>query len=187
MDNSRKKFEEALNVVNPKRILEIGTFTGTSLIEMLKIYPEAKGVAIDTWKNYDEDGNQILKSMEERGIEEIFYENIRQSGVENRVIGMKGDSIDKLCELIEHGKQFDFIYVDGSHKCLDCYVDMVLGWQLLRKGGILAVDDVIYNFDKVEKGQILEYPLKAKEHFMEKYNGQYKVISDSYRLFIQKL
>jgi predicted O-methyltransferase YrrM/tetratricopeptide (TPR) repeat protein len=185
--NHLQKFEEALNVVNPKRILEIGTFTGTSLIEMLKLYPEAKGVAIDTWKNYDEDGNQILKSMEERGIEEIFYENIRQSGMENRVIGMKGDSVDKLCELIEHGKQFDFIYVDGSHKCLNCYVDMVLGWQLLRKGGVLAVDDVLFNYKMVEDGDHLGYPLKAKEHFMEKYDGQYKIISDSYRLFIQKL
>ena len=49
----------------------------------------------------------------------------------------------KLCELIEAGQQFDFIYVDGSHKCLDCYGDMILAWQLLRKGGVLAVDDVI--------------------------------------------
>ena len=105
----------------------------------------------------------------------------------NRITGMKGDSVDRLCELIEAGQQFDFIYVDGSHKCLDCYGDMILGWQLLRPGGVLAVDDVKYNFDKVEKGDLLGYPLKAKEHFMKKYMTEYIVISDSYRLFIQKL
>ena len=38
----RKLFEEALEIANPKRILEIGTFAGTSLIEMLKLYPDAK-------------------------------------------------------------------------------------------------------------------------------------------------
>jgi predicted O-methyltransferase YrrM len=105
----------------------------------------------------------------------------------DRIVGIKGDSVDKLCELIEAGKQFDFIYVDGSHKCLDCYTDMVLAWQLLEKGGVLAVDDVLYNYDKVNNGDLLGYPLKAKEHFMEKYKGQYEVISDTYRLFIKKL
>jgi len=185
--NHRKSFEDALAKVNPKRILEIGTFAGTSLIEMLKLYPDAKGVAIDTWKNYDEDGIEILMNMEENRIEKIFYENVRVAGMANRITAMKGDSVDKLCELIEAGQQFDFIYVDGSHKCLDCYGDMILAWQLLRTGGVLAVDDVTYNFDKVEKGDVLEYPLKAKEHFMKKYMTEYIVISDSYRLFIQKL
>lgn len=184
--NNRKLFEQALEKVNPKRILEIGTFAGTSLIEMLKLYPEAKGTAIDTWKNYDEDGIEILKNMEENEVEKLFYENMRIANMTNRVTGMKGDSVDKLCELIEAGQQFDFIYVDGSHKCLDCYGDMILAWQLLRKGGVLAVDDVTYNFEKVLNGDLLGYPLMAKKHFMEKYAGQYTIISDSYRLFISK-
>jgi predicted O-methyltransferase YrrM/tetratricopeptide (TPR) repeat protein len=179
-------FIEALSKVNPKRILEIGTYAGTSLIEMLQLYPEAKGVAIDTWKNYDEDGIAIFNNMEENRTENIFYENIRIAGLVDRVKAIKGDSVGKLCELIEAGQQFDFIYVDGSHKCLDCYTDMILAWQLLRKGGVLAVDDVLYNCVKVQNGELLEYPLMAKLHFMKKYEGQYTVISDSYRLFIQK-
>jgi predicted O-methyltransferase YrrM len=186
-ENHRQKFEEALKIANPKRILEIGTYAGTSLIAMLKLYPEAKGVAIDNWRNYDEDGIKLLKNIEENELEKIFYENVRMASMTNRIKGIKGDSVDKLCELIEAGQQFDFIYVDGSHKCLDCYGDMILAWQLLRRGGVLAVDDVMYNFNKVEKGFLLDYPLKAKEHFMKKYIGQYSVISDSYRLFIQKL
>lgn len=186
-ENHRQLFEDALARVNPKRILEIGTYTGTSLIGMLKLYPDAKGIAIDTWKNYEEDGVELLKKMEENEIEKIFYENVRVADMKNRIFGIKGDSVDKLCELIEAGQQFDFIYVDGSHRCLDCYGDMILAWQLLRNGGVLAVDDVLYKADKVEKGQLLEYPLKAKEHFMKKYMNQYIVISDSYRLFIQKL
>jgi predicted O-methyltransferase YrrM/glycosyltransferase involved in cell wall biosynthesis len=186
-NNNRKSFEEALAIVNPKRILEIGTFAGTSIIEMLKLYPEAKGFAIDTWKNYDEDGIEILKNMEQNQIEKLFYENIKIANMSDRIKGIKGDSVDKLCELIEAGQQFDFIYVDGSHKCLDCYTDMILGWQLLRKGGILAVDDILYNINKVQQGDLLGYPFMAKKHFMEKYAGHYKIISDAARLFIQKI
>ena len=182
----RVLFKEALSKVNPKRILEIGTYVGTSLIAMLELYPEAKGVAIDSWKNYEEDNLEIVKNIEKNDIENIFYENIRIAGITDRVKAIKGDSVNKLCELIEAGQQFDFIYVDGSHKCLDCYTDMILAWQLLRKGGVLAVDDILYNYIKVQNGELLEHPLMAKLHFMKKYEGQYTVISDSYRLFIQK-
>jgi len=153
----RKLFEEALEIANPKHILEIGEVVGTSLIEMLKLFPDAKGVAINSWVN---------------------EENNVNPGLAERVKSIKGDSVDKLCELIEASRQFDFIYVDGSYKCLDCYTNMILSWQLLRKGGVLAVNNVLC--------ENRDDPLMTKKHFMEKYTGQYKVISDSYRLFISK-
>ena len=185
--NSKNKFLEALVKANPSRILEIGTFAGTSLIEMLRLYPSATGVAIDSWKNYMEDNISILGSIEQDNIELVFYENIGKAGMATRIRGLKGDSADKLIELIRSREEFDFIYVDGSHKCLDCYTDMILSWSLLKTGGVLAVDDITYNYDRVIAGDYLGYPLMGKKHFMEKMKGQYEVISDSYRLFIRKL
>lgn len=183
----KKLFEDALARANPKKILEIGTFVGTSLIEMLKLYPDAKGYAIDRWKNYEEEGAKMLSAIEENDISRVFYENVLKAGMSHRITALKGDSVDMLLKLHNTKERFDFIYVDGGHKCLDCYTDMVLAWNLLERGGVLAVDDVLYNCDKVIKGEVLEYPLMAKHHFMEKYKGQYDVISDSYRLFIVKL
>ena len=183
----KARFLEALAIAKPTRILEIGTFAGTSLIEMLHLYPNASGVAIDAWKNYNEDNINILRTIEETNIEQVFYENIKNAGLAHRVTSLKGDSVDRLTELIRGGKTFDFIYVDGSHACLDCYGDMILAWKLLCKGGVLAVDDVLYNYDRVLAGDHLSYPFMAKKHFMEKFAGQFRTISDSYRLFIQKL
>jgi len=185
----KKFFEEALRVANPKRILEVGTYAGVSLIEMLRAYPNAMGFAIDTWTDYTEKDNtsmNLTQNMEANGIETIFYENIQAAGMTHRVLVQKGDSAEQLVQLFLQGEPFDFIYVDGSHKCLDCYVDMVLAWKLLAPGGVLAVDDVTYFVDKVLSGDVLSYPLKAKEHFMEKYKGEYEVISDHYRLFLKK-
>jgi predicted O-methyltransferase YrrM len=95
--------------------------------------------------------------------------------------------VEKLLDLVQKGEKFDFVYVDGSHLCLDCYADMVLAWKLVGRGGVLAVDDVLYHYDKAMTKDPLGYPLKAKEHFMKKYEGQYRVLSDSYRVFLQKL
>ena len=183
----KQRFEEALSLAKPKRILEIGTYAGRSLIEMMKRCPDSTGVALDLWTDYNEDNISILKNIQENNIELLFHTNVKYAGMEHRVRSFKGDSVDRLTELLVQGETFDFIYVDGSHTCLDCYTDMILAWKLLVPGGTMAVDDVLYNYDKVMAGDLLGYPLKAKETFMTKYKGQYEVISDSYRLFIKKL
>jgi predicted O-methyltransferase YrrM len=181
-------FLEALAAANPKDILEIGTFAGTSLIKMLRLYPDAKGYAIDSWKNYKEDGaEEIMENIEKNQISVVFENNIKNAGLSDRVTALKGDSVDKLLELVRDKKSFDFIYVDGSHTCLDCYSDMILAWNLLRKGGVLAVDDVLFYKEKADAGDLLGYPYRATRHFLKKYEGQYKVLSDDYRLFLQKL
>lgn len=183
----KHKFEEALRIAQPRHVLEIGTYAGRSLIEILKrCSPETRGVAIDSWKNYEEENLSQLRNIQENRIEEIFHQNVKKAGMTHRVTALKGDSVDRLLELVERREKFDFIYVDGSHTCLDCYTDMVLAWKLLVSGGVMAVDDVLYHYDKVMAGDQLGYPLRGKEHFMVKYEGQYEVISDSYRLFLKK-
>ena len=169
------------------RLLEIGTFVGTSLIEMLKILPEATGIAIDQWTNYDEDGITCLGTQEQTGIEHVFHENMRKAGMSSRVIALKGDSVDRLLDLIVEKALFDFVYVDGSHKCIDCYTDMALSWRLLKSGGTMIVDDYNYNYDRVASGLVLEYPMKGVDHFLSKYEGAYRVLDKGYRVCLEKI
>jgi len=186
----RQLFLDALALVNPKRVLEVGTFVGTSLIKILELYPEAIGVAVDAWKSYEEEGADMLRTIEKNEIEAIFYKNIQSAGMNKRITPIKGDSAVVLAKLIAQREIFDFVYVDGSHKCLDCYADLVLAWNLVCVGGVLAIDDVLYHHDKVNaknSTDVLSYPLRAKEHFFTKFSGQFEVISDSYRTFIRKV
>lgn len=48
-------------------------------------------------------------------------------------------SQDWLCQLPVNA--FDFYYVDGSHVAPDVMADAVLGWRLLKPGGIMVFDD----------------------------------------------
>jgi len=79
---------------------------------------------------------------------------------------------------------YDFIYVDGSHKCLDCYSDMILAWKLLKKGGVMGVDDYMYNLSADNKFNV---PFEAVEHFMTKYQGKYNILYKGYRIFFEKV
>jgi len=168
------------------RVLEVGTYAGTSLIEMLKILPDAVGVAIDRWTNYDEDEIESLQMLEERQIESVFHRNLRVAGVSGRVTALKGDSVEQLLHLVEQKERFDFVYIDGSHKCIDCYTDMALSWRLLKVGGTMVIDDYLYWSERVVSGMVLEYPMKGVDHFLSKYEGAYRVLNKGYRICLEK-
>jgi predicted O-methyltransferase YrrM len=114
----------------------------------------------------------IVSKISELEVEKVFYKNTK--GLPIRVI--KGKSSEKLFEIQE---LFDFIYVDGSHKCLDVYLDGTLSWKLLKPGGVLVFDDYLFN-----KGNILESPYEAINHFIE--NNKCKVLMKNWRIFLQK-
>lgn len=190
--NAKIRFEKAIEYYlekNPDKeqnwVLEIGVYTGRSLIEIIRKIPNSFGLGIDRWENYNEENIDILQNIEKNNIEKVFHRNVKVAGMENRIRGMKGRSSDMLLELICEKVQYDFIYVDGSHKCLDVYLDLFLGWQLLRKGGVVAIDDYLYHADKTGE-QPYEYPYQAVNKFLKDYEGKYKLIDMDYRVFLEK-
>jgi predicted O-methyltransferase YrrM len=166
-------------------ILEVGVYTGTSLIEIIRKIPNSFGLGVDRWENYNENNISILKTIEQNNIESVFYRNIKNAGLENRIKGVKGRSANVLLELIHSDLQYDFIYVDGSHLCLDVFLDLFLAWKLLRKGGVIAIDDYMYHVDKIRE-QPYEYPYEAVNKFLKDIDGEYKMIDMDYRVFLEK-
>lgn len=179
-EGSKVIFEKILNNFNDKihSILEIGTYAGVSLIGFLKILPNVNATVIDIWKNYHE-----FNDMEEINIESRFDYNIRISGFQNRVTKMKGDSEDKLLELFLQNKKFDFIYVYASHLLCDTYFDCVMAWKLLNKGGLLGIDDYLYDIDTNQ----FDKPYHAVNRFLEKHKDEYIPENIGYRVFIRKI
>ena len=163
------------------KVLEIGTYTGISLINIVKEIPNSIGYGVDRWINYDE--NNLLENIDELGVEASFYKNIAVEGLQDRIKGIKGDSYEVLFEMIRENQKYDFIYVDGSHKAFDCYSDLILSWKLLVKDGILAIDDYLYNTDI----SVVDSPFEAINHFLNKFQNEIKLLHKGYRVFLQKV
>jgi hypothetical protein len=168
------------NTNNSPRVLEIGTYTGMSLIELLKRIPGSIGTVIDPWVKYDENG--LLQKMGDLKVEESFYHNVEVAKLTERVKVRKGESSNILIEMIKNGEMFDFIYVDGSHLMLDCHVDLILSFQVLEKGGMMVIDDYLYNINTP-----LESPFEGVNRFLVKMNGRYQLINKGYRVFLVKI
>jgi len=183
------------------KVLEIGSYAGMSLIHILQQIPNAIGYAVDVWGSYHEHniindtGVPELHNMDQLEVEKSFLENRSAAGLEKRMNGIKGDSHQVLTNMLLQHEQFDFIYIDGSHSSIDCYTDCFLAWKLLNKGGIMAIDDYLYNCEdysipllKVKGDQHLEHsPYHGVNHFLKKHKGEYRVIDIAYRVFLEKL
>lgn len=166
------------------KVLEIGTYAGMSLINILSLIPNSVGIGIDAWKDYKESGDDIgiHNNIVNLDVEKSFEHNVLLAGMENRIKGIKGDSTFILINMIKSDDKYDFIYVDGSHMLLDCYSDLLLAWELLNVGGLMGIDDYLHN-----SNDCLKSPFEAVNHFLNKYDGKYKIIHKSYRVFVQKL
>jgi hypothetical protein len=168
------------------KILEVGTYAGISLINIVKLIPNSIGYGLDKWSNYIEgDINknvEMLNNIDELEVENSFYKNIAVEGLQERIHGIKGDSYEVLFQIMKEGKMFDFIYIDGSHLSFDCYSDLMISWRLLERGGILAIDDYLYN----SEGAVINSPFEGVNHFLKKHCHEIKILHKGYRVFLQK-
>jgi predicted O-methyltransferase YrrM len=176
------KVFELLKSFKSNKILEVGTYTGKGLLGFLKNIPECTATVIDMWESYDEYSYSInqktmTNKIKEENIEQKFMNNIREYS--HKVKVLKGRSSERLLELLLLGEKFTFIYIDGSHKCLDVYFDAMIAWKLLEVGGVIGFDDYLFN-----RGQTLESPYDAINHFLATVGSDAETVGTGYRVFV---
>ena len=118
-----------LETMGAKRVLEIGTFTGyTTLAMALTVPADGQVVTCD----FDGDNPAIGRKY------------WQAAGVDKKIslrLGQAVDSMDTL--LTEFGPgRFDFIYIDADKNNYDAYYER--GLKLLRTGGLMGIDNVIW-------------------------------------------
>jgi len=118
-------------MIQPKRILEIGTFTGYSAICLAKgLHPSGK---LHTIEVNDE-------------LEWIATKYIEKAGMRDQIIQHIGDA----CEIIPTlNETFDFVFLDGNKREYSRYYDLV--FDEVRPGGYLLADNILWDGKVVEK------------------------------------
>ena len=143
-----------------REMLEIGAFEGRTTAFAARLFPNARITCVDPWIDYAE-----MKDLSRA--EQSFQRNITE--FKDRVRAIKGYSKDILPALLEEGRSFDVVFVDGSHAYLDVAFDTDLGWLLLKPGGVMIWDD--YLWKKSEYGKFV--PKLAIDEFLTANHGRY--------------
>ena len=117
-------------MIVPRRILEIGTFTGYSTICL------AKGLS--------EDGILYTLDINEE-LEPIFSKYFIQSGFDKKIKFIAGNALKTIPEINE---QFDIVFIDADKMNYINYYDLII--EKVKPGGYILSDNVLWS------GKVLE-------------------------------
>lgn len=162
------------------RALEIGCFEGQSacwFLDNILTDPTSRLVCVDPFA-------VPMATILLRFFEAHFDHNIAASGAGDRVQKLVGPSQVVVRTL--QPSQFDFIYVDGSHKVGDVLQDAVLAWTVLRPGGVVMFDDYAL-VDDVSEGLMARAPGRALDAFMSILGSSATLIRKDWQLVLRKM
>jgi len=171
------------------QFLEVGTFEGRAAIWFLDTIltgENSKLTIIDpfmmVWETKFPDKNPLWNDPNVvNEIKERFYRNIKP--YLNRVEIVENLSYWALMGMnLRFKDKFDFIYIDGSHKASDCLEDMILALRLLKKGGIMLMDD--YKWGKQLPAHFTPHP--AIDAFMSIYREEIEVMAIGHQVTLRK-
>ncbi|XP_006005098.1 catechol O-methyltransferase domain-containing protein 1 [Latimeria chalumnae] len=116
-------------LINAKKVLEIGVYTGYNALNMALILPDdGKVIACDINEDYISIGKPFWK----------------EAGVDHKIELRIKPAIQTLEELLTAGEAetFDFAFIDADKVNMDEYYERSL--RLLRRGGVMAIDNVLW-------------------------------------------
>ncbi len=124
-------------MVQPKRILELGTFTGYSALCMAEALPE----------------NGIVHTIEcDDELEEFILENFALVAHGKKVKLHIGNALDIISKLDE---TFDLVFIDADKREYIAYFEAVL--PKLRKGGFILADNTLWDGKVLRKADSNDY------------------------------
>jgi len=134
-------------MVQPRRILEIGTFTGYSTICL------AEGLT--------EDG--IIHTIEiNTELEEMLNQHFKSTNVDKKVRLHFGHAAEIIVQIAE--KSFDLVFIDADKKNNLHYFNLVI--DSVRSGGLIIIDNVLW------KGKVYSDDNDADTRSIRELNDQ---------------
>jgi len=120
-----------VEMIRPKAILEVGTFSGYSAISMAEGLPD--GGRLYTFEINDE-------------MEDFTRPWIEGSAVADKITFIIGDA---LAEAPRLGIQFDMAFIDGDKRTYRETYEMVMG--ILKPGGFILADNTLWDGHVVDQ------------------------------------
>ncbi|MCH5233229.1 MAG: O-methyltransferase [Muribaculaceae bacterium] len=121
-------------MAKPKRVLELGTFTGYSALCI------AEGL--------DDDGTiDTIESNDE--MEEVILSNFSKSPYIDKIRLHIGNALDLLD--LWHGNEFDMALIDADKREYDLYFEKVL--KLIKPGGFILADNTLWDGHVMEQSK----------------------------------
>lgn len=161
--------------------LEIGSWEGRStcwILDNILTHKSSTITCVDTFEGSIE--HKKLNKHFLSSLKSIFDYNINQTGRANQVKKIVGKSQEILRQLPLD--MYDFLYIDGSHLAPDVLEDALLGWRLVKVGGIIIFDDYEWPVEPPTYA-----PKLAVDAFLNVFADKIKLVYKGYQVIIEKI
>ena len=142
-------------MIQPKQILEIGTYTGYSGIRL------AQGLQ-EGGKLHTIDINEELEKM----VRSFFNE----AGLSNKINYYIGNALNIIPTLKE---TFDIVFIDADKKNYSAYYDLI--FDKVRVGGYIIADNVLWSGKVLDASEKMDADTKAIDVFNKKIHNDSRV------------
>ncbi|XP_010531628.1 PREDICTED: putative caffeoyl-CoA O-methyltransferase At1g67980 isoform X2 [Tarenaya hassleriana] len=142
-----------VKIMNAKNTIEIGVFTGYSLLATALALPD--------------DGRITGIDTEIEGYE-MGLEFIRNAGVDHKINFIHSPALPILDQMLNHEKreEFDFAFVDADKSNYLNYHERLM--KLVKVGGMIAYDNTLsFGFVAEDEGQVPEHMREFRRDIME--------------------
>ncbi|MBW4611825.1 MAG: class I SAM-dependent methyltransferase [Desmonostoc vinosum HA7617-LM4] len=143
-------FNQLIDQIKPKVIIEVGTWKGASAVHMAKLLQEkhidGTIICVDTWLGGLRllTGQNAVSLSRKHGYPTIYYQflaNIMYNNLHDSIVPLSLPSATAAHWLQQKDFKADLIYIDAGHEEDDVYADMTQYWELLKPNGIIFGDD----------------------------------------------
>jgi len=143
-----KVLETFSYMLRPRRILEIGTYTGYSALCL------AQGLT--------DDGMLVTIDINDE-ISYMAHKYIKEAGLENKIECKIGDATSIIPSLNE---TWDLVFIDADKENYSTYFDMV--FPHLRQGGFIIADNVLWSGKIIENYEGMDEETRSLADFNNK-------------------
>lgn len=130
--------------------LEIGSYEGQSAAYLLSLSPKVKIDCVDSWAAFRNEEGEMSGTIDPI-VERRFDANLAPFA--NRFTKFKSRS-STFWDSLAEPREYDWIYIDGSHFVGDVAHDLFCGFQNLRVGGLLVIDDYLWFGHKINNQNV---------------------------------
>jgi len=131
-----------VKLINARRTLEIGVFTGYSaLVVALALPADGEILACDVNEEWTSTARQYWWA----------------AGVDHKITLRLAPALETLTNLINNGEEetFDFAFIDADKENYERYYECCL--RLVRRGGLIAIDNVVWD------GKVMDDSIRDEE------------------------
>ena len=137
---ARRLWDRAVDLRPGDQIVEIGSFRGRSTVILASAAPIGVDVvAIDPHAGNDRGPQEISGYEDEAAADhDVFHDNLRAAGVDERVRHVRSFSHDALGSITG---DVELLYIDGAHRYAPALADIRVWGSRLAPGGTMLIHD----------------------------------------------